>query len=97
MALMIYPEKLVKDLKGIKDMLVAAGDPFLASVINRAIGCVGNQEAVAAVPVEDIEKWLWQIALNNTGITQDISDTCEMIIDRLDGLRTFSRERKYND
>lgn len=97
MALMIYPEKLVKDLKGIKDMLVAAGDPFLASVINRAIGCVGNQEAVDAVPVEDIEKWLWQIALNNTGITQDISDTCEMIIDRLDGLRTFSRERKYND
>lgn len=71
------------------------GDPFLASVINRAIGCVGNQETVDAVPVEDIEKWLWEIALNNTGITQDISDTCEMIIDRLDGLRTFSRERKY--
>ena len=40
---LIRKKKLIADLKGIKDILVAAGDPFLASVINRAIGCVENQ------------------------------------------------------
>ena len=43
---LISKKKLIRDLKGIKDMLVAAGDPFLASVINKAIGCVENQPVV---------------------------------------------------
>ena len=40
---LISQEKTIRDLVGIKDMLVAAGDPFLASVMNRAIACVENQ------------------------------------------------------
>lgn len=40
---LISQEKIIRDLRGIKDMLVAAGDPFLASVMNRAISCVENQ------------------------------------------------------
>lgn len=43
--------KALKDLRAIKDMLVAAGDPFLASVMNRAIACIENQPAVEAAPV----------------------------------------------
>lgn len=43
---LIDKKKLIADLKAIKDMLVAAGDPFLASVINRSIGCVENQPVV---------------------------------------------------
>ena len=39
----IYADKLIRDLKAIQDMLMAAGDPFLAGVLNRAIGCVENQ------------------------------------------------------
>lgn len=48
---LILRGKALKDLRGIKDMLVAAGDPFLASVMNRAIGCIENQPAVEAEPV----------------------------------------------
>ena len=43
---LILRGKAIKDLRAIKDMLVAAGDPFLASVMNRAIGCIENQPAV---------------------------------------------------
>ena len=39
----IYADKLIRDLKSIQDMLMAAGVPFLAGVLNRAIGCVENQ------------------------------------------------------
>ena len=39
----IYADKTIRDLKAIQDMLMAAGDPFLAGVLNRAIGCVENQ------------------------------------------------------
>lgn len=45
---LIDANKTVRDLRGIKDMLVAAGDPFLASVINRAIACVENQPTAAS-------------------------------------------------
>lgn len=54
---LISQETTIRDLRGIKDMLVAAGDPFLASVMNRAIGCVENQPAAA----ED----LWTLATSS--------------------------------
>ena len=56
---LIAKKKLLADLKGIKDMLTAAGDPFLASVINRAIGCVENQPVVKAAESEFKEDMRW--------------------------------------
>lgn len=53
---LISQEKTIRDLRGIKDMLVAAGDPFLASVMNRAIACVENQEGVEAVEVSQLNE-----------------------------------------
>lgn len=53
---LISQEKTIRDLVGIKDMLVAAGDPFLASVMNRAIACVENQEVVEAVTVSELNE-----------------------------------------
>lgn len=44
---LILRGKALKDLRGIKDMLVAAGDPFLAGVMNRAIACIENQPSAA--------------------------------------------------
>lgn len=38
----------LKDLRGIKDVLIAQGDPFLASIMNRAIERIENQPAVEA-------------------------------------------------
>jgi hypothetical protein len=44
--------KALKDLRGIKDVLLAQGDPFLANIMNRAIECIENQPAVPAVQIE---------------------------------------------
>ena len=46
---LIDKKKLLKDLKGVKDVLSAQGDPFLAAMIQRAIECVGNQPVVMTV------------------------------------------------
>lgn len=46
----IYLKPLLDDLKGIKETLVGAGDPILASVLNRAIACVEKQPVADAVP-----------------------------------------------
>ena len=48
----ILRDKALKDLRGIKDMLVAAGDPFLASVMNRAIECIEKQPAATVRCIE---------------------------------------------
>ena len=48
----IDKKKLLKDLKGVKDVLSAQGDPFLANMIQRAIDCVGNQPIVMTVPAK---------------------------------------------
>lgn len=48
---LILRGKALKDLRAIREMLVGAGDPFLASVMNRAIQCIENQPAVEAEPV----------------------------------------------
>lgn len=50
---------------------------------------------VDAIPVADIEAWLYQIAMNNTG--NPLCSACKEIISRLDGLRQFSRERSCKD
>lgn len=50
---------------------------------------------VDAVPVADVEAWLYQIAMNNTG--NPLSAACVEIINRLEGLRQFSRERSCKD
>lgn len=49
---LILRGEALKDLRDIKDMLVAAGDPFLASVMNRAIECIKKQPAAPALIME---------------------------------------------
>lgn len=53
---LILRGKALKDLRGIQDVLMSQGDPFLAGVINRAIKCIENQPAVAAEVVHG--KWI---------------------------------------
>lgn len=43
---LISKKKLLADLKGVKDVLVAQGDPFLANILHRAIQCVENQPVI---------------------------------------------------
>ena len=43
---LIDKKKLIRDLQGVKEVLSAAGDPFLANMIHRAIQCVERQPVV---------------------------------------------------
>lgn len=46
MMVLIDKKKLLADLNGVKEVLVAQGDPFLANILHRAIQCVENQRVV---------------------------------------------------
>ena len=50
---------------------------------------------IDAVEVNDIEAWLYEIAMNNTD--NYFGNACEEIISRLDGLRMFAKEGKQHD
>ena len=43
---LILKKKLLADLNGIREVLSGQGDPFLASVLTRAIQCVEKQPVV---------------------------------------------------
>lgn len=43
---LIDRKKLLADLNGIREVLSGQGDPFLASVLSRAIRCVEKQPVV---------------------------------------------------
>ena len=43
---LISKGKLLKDLAGMYDVLIGAGDPFLASMIRKAMECVERQPVV---------------------------------------------------
>ena len=43
---LISKKKLLADLNGVKEVLAAQGDPFLANIMHRAIQCVENQPVV---------------------------------------------------
>ena len=48
------------------------------------------------VKVETIKSWLYEMALNNVGchIEGDVSNACEEIISRLEGLKRYSTEKE---
>lgn len=68
--------------------------------INTAIRACEKFPAVDVVPLALLEKWLYEIAFNNlgTGSQQDtaFAESCEEIINRLDGLRAFIRDETTN-
>lgn len=49
---LISRKKLLADLRGVADVLTAQGDPFLASVMHRAIAVVREQPAVPKANAE---------------------------------------------
>lgn len=49
---LIDKKKALADLKGVRDVLQAQGDPFLANIIGRAIDCIQNQPVVSITEVK---------------------------------------------
>lgn len=54
-----FKKKALKALSGMYDVLIGAGDPFLASMIFKAMECVAKQptEETDAEPVTDDQFW----------------------------------------
>jgi hypothetical protein len=55
---------------------------------------VNEIPTVDAVEIDVLEDWLYEIANNNFG--NALCRSCCEIVNRLDGLRVFARERKDN-
>ena len=51
---LIYKGKALKDLRGLYDTLMANGDPFLASVMHRAIVCIEKQPKAPELIMEPV-------------------------------------------
>jgi hypothetical protein len=51
---LILRGKALRDLRGIKDVLLAQGDPILASILNRAISCIENQPTQGKHPIDGL-------------------------------------------
>lgn len=60
---------------------------------------IDQMPTVDAVEISVVELWLREIARNsmNNPINDQIPLVCAMLIERLDGLREFARERKDNE
>ena len=85
---LISQEKTIRDLRGIKDTLVAAGDPLLASAMNLAIACVENQPAAE----ERHRTGKWKHCIGDYGPTEIVNDSywfeCNLC-----GRTSFARDR----
>ena len=90
---MIYADEAIKNFCGMCNAEFAEEhcEPKYCWVY----GCIDRCNTVDSVEIKTIEAWLYEIALNNVGVKfdGDFSKACEVIISRLDGLRTFARER----
>ena len=72
------------------ELLARHEDTFRQSVILGVAQTIRNFPTVNAVEVSVLEKWLYEIAWNNTG--NPLCKSCEEIIRRLPGLRKFAEE-----
>lgn len=67
--------------------------------IETVTGCFLDETGCAptldVVSVAHLEKWLYEIAMNNSD--NYLSGACEEIISRLDGLRRFSKEVEHEN
>lgn len=46
--------------------------------------------AADVVPMDDLKKWLWKVALNNSD--NYLGDACAELVSRLDGLRRYVQD-----
>lgn len=67
----ISRKKTVRDLRGIQDVLMAQGDPFLAGVLNRAIACVEHQPAVVG---SERPSGRWEKSIDNETVMHKCSE-----------------------
>lgn len=51
---------------------------------------IDDISAADVVPMDDLKKWLWKVALNNSN--NYLGDACAELVSRLDGLRRYVQD-----
>ncbi len=51
---------------------------------------IDDISAADVVPMDDLKKWLWKVALNNSD--NYLGDACAELVSRLDGLRRYVQD-----
>lgn len=98
-------EKRLIDANALKEQIIneihhywlnGDGGYYLAEDV---IPDIDNAPTVDAVEIKVLESWLCQIAINSMSNPMDnnLGLVCEMLIERLDGLRKFARERREGE
>jgi hypothetical protein len=64
-----------------------------SKAVAKIIMYITETSGVDAIPVDVIREWLYQIAINNVGTATFFSDSCVEIINRLEGLVAYAKER----
>ena len=70
--------------------LDALQTPELFGVTPRHLELIKSLPAADVVPIEDLKKWLWKVALNNSD--NYLGDACAELVSRLDGLRRYVQD-----
>lgn len=71
-------------------VLDALQTPGLFGVTPRHLELIKSLPAADVVPIEDLKKWLWKVALNNSD--NYLGDACAELVSRLDGLRRYVQD-----
>ena len=96
---LIYADSGQESVEYLKKHLIVGDSDFLKGYLKGAEALadgLAKLTPVDAVMLSDLEAWLYEIAMNNSGekFDGDFSDAVEEIINRLDGLRVFAEERR---
>lgn len=89
MARYIDADRLINEFSG-NGGVFTYGPKVVMAIVSR----INLQPTADVVEIETLRSWLYSIAINNVGcdVKMNLSETCEDIISRLDGLRNFAKE-----
>ena len=83
---LISKKKLLKDLGGMYDVLIGAGDPFFASMIRKAMECVERQPSVqcsADPEVSDSEGDVLEKAIGRLKALYEKAQTLDYVYNKI--------------
>lgn len=88
----IYRKPLFEDLRRIREALVAAGDPFLASVMEKAIKCLEEQPQAVTIPADRVAVYNDALATfgTETQLTVALEEMSELQKEVCKALRGFT-------
>lgn len=73
-----------------QEVIDALQAPELFGVTPKHLELIKSLPAADVVPMDDLKKWLWKVALNNSD--NYLGNACAELVSRLDGLRRYVQD-----